>query len=195
MWLLLSTLTATPLPVIPLILAIVLRRLRNQNGLLRLLDLGLTLRSRHLLLTATPLPIIPLILTIVLRRLGNHHGLLRLLNLRLGLRNRHLLLTAAFLPIILAIILTIVLRRLWNHCRLLWLLEWWLRLLRPATFLAVNRRLRNHRGLPRLLHLRRSLRLGNGLCPILLTERLAFALRIHLTDLATRVKAGSVGSG
>jgi len=171
--LLLPSLTATLLAVIPLILAIVLRRLGDHHGLLRLLDLRLSLRSRHLLLTAALLPIIPLILTIVLRRLRNHNGLLRLLNLRWRLRSGHLLR----------------------------LLEWRLRLLRPATLLTAtlltiillpaDRRLRNHCGLRRLLDLRSSLRLRNGLSPILLTavlltKCLAFSLGIHLADLATR---------
>jgi len=144
-------------------------------------------RLRSLLrlsLTATLLPVLTLILTIVLRRLRNHCRLLWLLNLRLSLWGRHLLPIAASLPVI-PLILAIVLRRLWNYDGLLlWLLKWWLGLLGPAPLLAVNRRLWNHLGLRRLLDLRSLLR--NGLSPILLTERLAFALRIHLTDLTTR---------
>jgi hypothetical protein len=176
------SLTATLLPVIPLILAIVLRRLRNHRGLLRLLDLRLCLRSRRLLLTASLLSVIPLILAIVLRRLRNHHGLLRLLDLRLSLRSRQLLLTAASLPVILAI----VLRRLRNHHGLLRLLNLrlsWLPLEDAPSLLAATLLLV-------IVDLGGVLR-GVLLAARLLTERVSFplpicaALGIDLANLTT----------
>lgn len=174
---------------LPLLTAALLTVVILAIGLLRLLNLRLNLRCRlrilrHLLLTSPPLPII----LAIVWRLRDYRGLLR----RLLHWWSRLLRLAALLA---ATVLPVILRRLWNYSWLL--LQGWPHVLRPAALLAatllpivllpVHRRLRNHCGLRRLLHLRRSLGLRSELLAFLLPTVLlaTFSLRTHLTDLRT----------